>query len=475
MINQIGNVQTHKRLNIVEALKHPQLFGALPAFKNLESWKAWIVVIKCLQGLPLDSEAELKLFRQCTGRYHYNPPKGGFPEMVIIVGVQSGKSSIAGVLLASATLTGKAGRYAVGVCQDLRGSMRVLLRYARMPFETLDNFKGEVVRSTADLMELRNGVFLCAYPNNSEAMRGLEAEFVVIDELAFFVTSDGRPNDREMLRVARGRVANSGGKVVIISSPYAQNGCLYDLHRKHYGQEDSSTLVWQASAFLMNPTLSTNYLARMEADDPEAYRSEVLGEFRSGTSTLFDSDGLQACVDTGIRERPFQPGVQHTASIDSASGSGQDSFTLTIVHPEGDCVVVDLVRAWRPPFNPSGVIAEISDLLKAYGIRTLSGDKYAPGFVQELFRSHGIDYQFADQSTSDAYLALVSIVNSGQVTLLDHPELLRELRGLERRRGSSGRDRADHRSGSHDDLCASAACAIVGAKKPQMVPGVFVF
>ncbi len=36
----------------------------------------------------------------------------------------------------------------------------------------------------------------------------------------------------------------------------------------------------------MNPTLPADYLERMEADDPEAYRSEVLGEFHSAKPRL---------------------------------------------------------------------------------------------------------------------------------------------------------------------------------------------
>jgi hypothetical protein len=44
----------------------------------------------------------------------------------------------------------------------------------------------------------------------------------------------------------------------------------------------------------------------------------------------------------------------------------------------------------------------------------------------------------------------------------DVPDLLRELRGLERRRGASGSDRVDHRPGSHDDL-AAAASGVVAA------------
>jgi hypothetical protein len=52
-------------------------------------------------------------------------------------------------------------------------------------------------------------------------------------------------------------------------------------------------------------------------------------------------------------------------------------------------------------------------------------------------------------------------VNSRRVLFVEQAELMRELRGLERRRGSSGRDRVDHRAGSHDDLANSAAGALV--------------
>jgi hypothetical protein len=55
------------------------------------------------------------------------------------------------------------------------------------------------------------------------------------------------------------------------------------------------------------------------------------------------------------------------------------------------------------------------------------------------------------------YRGLPPVVNSSGIELLDVPQLLRELRGLERRRGSSGRDRVDHRPGSHDDLAKATA------------------
>ena len=44
--------------------------------------------------------------------------------------------------------------------------------------------------------------------------------------------------------------------------------------------------------------------------------------------------------------------------------------------PEAKCVV-DAVRAWKPPFNPSGATEEAAAFLKAYGVCQVTGDRYA--------------------------------------------------------------------------------------------------
>lgn len=95
------------------------------------------------------------------------------------------------------------------------------------------------------------------------------------------------------------------------------------------------------------------------------------------------------------------------------------------------------------------------------GLYTTTGDKYAPAFVQEGFRSHAATYTPSMQDRSALYLELLPLVNASRVVLLDLPDLLLELRGLERRRGTAGRDRIDHRPGQHDDRSNAAAGALV--------------
>jgi hypothetical protein len=464
-----------RAIDIVDALADPKLFGALPAFRDLSTWRAWVVFLAVVYGVALSTlqrvgvaeEEALCIFREHTGRTAPRP--GGYPEAALIVGVQSGKtqvSAIAGVLEAArAVLAGQRGVYVPLVAQDLRSATRALFAYAREAVQASPVLRAAVVRETSSVIEFTGGVTLGVYPCRPHSLRGIRAAAVLVDELAFFVTTDGRPTDTEMLRVARGRVATTGGRILILSSPYHQTGALYELHRRHYGRDDSETLIWQARAPAMNPTLPADYVARMRENDPEAARSEIDAEFRTGVLTFFDPDALEACVDDGERERAPKPGVSHVAGGDAASGSGKDAYGFALAHKDGERVVVDVVRAWKPPFNPTGVTAEIVELLTRYRVTEIWGDRYAPGFVSEAFRAHGITYRASGRTTSETFLELLPLVNSGAVRLLDDPELLRELRGLERRRGQSGRDRVEHKPGAHDDRACAAAHAIVRAAR----------
>jgi hypothetical protein len=451
-------------VTIIDALRDRNLFGALPAFKDLETWRAWLVFLRAAYGLPLSDEGRA-IFRRHTGRTDYRPPAGGWPEVVCVVGRQSGKTRIAAMVAAfeaaTAVQESDGTLYALLIAQDQRASVRTVFRHARAPFDRVPMLQQVLANSTAEALALSNGCTVAAYPARPAAVRGLRARVVVLDELAFYRSSDNLPTDAEMLRAVRPCLATTGGKLFILSSPYAQTGALYDLHRRHYGRNDGAVLVWQASAPEMNPTLSRDYLQRMAQDDPDAYRSEVLGEFRAGVSTFLDPDTIAVSVAAEVRERRPVSGLSYVAFDDPASGSGADAWTKAIAHRDGDCVVLDVLRAWEPPFNPSGVIAESAALSKAYGLHATTGDRYASGFVLEGFRAHGITYALSPQDRSALYLELLPLLNAGRVRLLDQPDLLRELRGLERRRGAAGRDRVDHAPGQHDDRANAVAGALV--------------
>ena len=178
------------------------------------------------------------------------------------------------------------------------------------------------------------------------------------------------------------------------------------------------------------------------------------------------------CVVKGRREIPPIAGVNYRAFVDP-SGGRADAFTLGICHyPRGirGNVVVDCIRAWDAPFDPDVVVAELVRVLDSYRVRTVVGDRYAGEWPRTAFRRFGIRFDVSEYSKSELYLALVPRINSQTIELPEVPEMLRELRGLERRRGSSGKDRVDHVKGAHDDL-ANVIAGLVGGGGFVREPG----
>jgi hypothetical protein len=109
---------------------------------------------------------------------------------------------------------------------------------------------------------------------------------------------------------------------------------------------------------------------------------------------------------------------------------------------------------------------------KANHVPEIVGDSWSGQLLSELFERRALPYRLSPMTKADLYLRLLPLINAQQVQLLDHPQLLRELRGLERRRGWGGKDRVDHRRGQHDDLANAAAGAIVLAAEGAMRPTV---
>jgi hypothetical protein len=464
-------------MNVIKSLHDRAVLG-MPPFDDLVPWRRWLVFLKATYGLEIDAD-ERAIFEHHTAR-EYDPPPGGYPVVVAIVGRQSGKSRIGAVVVDFEAVRSRRERdgtelYALLVAQDHRAALRTAFGYAVAPFVHQELLRRAVRNRTAETLSLDNGITIAGYPCRPSAVRGLRARVVLLDELAYFRNSENLPVDVEMIRACRPTLATTGGKLIILSSPYWQTGALWELHKSHFGRNDSQTLVWVGTAPEMNPTLPADYLERLQEDDPEAYRSEVLAEFRAGVSAFFDPEALQACVADWREQAPV--GSQTYSGHYDASGGRADAATLAVGHREGNLAIVDCLRAWPAPHDPAAVIREAAGVLRSYRVQTIFADRYAGTFPTEAFRAHGVRCEPAALDRSALYLEMLPRVNAGTVVLPNDPKLLRELRGLERRRGVSGRDRVDHsaRAGAHDDRANSCAGLVyqlqgIGARGGYVAP-----
>lgn len=72
---------------------------------------------------------------------------------------------------------------------------------------------------------------------------------------------------------------------------------------------------------------------------------------------------------------------------------------------------------------------------------------------------------------SELYAALLPVLTSGRVELLDHRGLATQLVSLERRTARGGRDTIDHAPGGHDDVANAVAGAVVAVIEGASGPG----
>jgi hypothetical protein len=134
---------------------------------------------------------------------------------------------------------------------------------------------------------------------------------------------------------------------------------------------------------------------------------------------------------------------------------------MAIAHKEGNTVILDLIREVRPPFSPEQVVEEFAAVARRYRISKVVGDRYGGEWPRERFRMHGCNYELVDQTKSEIYQALLPIINSCSVRLLDHDRMLHQFVGLERRTSRGGRDSIDHVRGGHDDVANAVAGTII--------------
>jgi hypothetical protein len=131
-------------------------------------------------------------------------------------------------------------------------------------------------------------------------------------------------------------------------------------------------------------------------------------------------------------------------------------------------VVLDVLQAVAPPFDPETVVSRMAETLKSYGLSEVSGDQYAGEFVPAAFRRYGITYKPSELTRSEIYLETLPLFSQGRVELLDLPVLRTQLLLLERRTRAGGRDSVDHPRGAHDDH-ANSACGALRLAAPSTI------
>lgn len=450
-------------MNIIRAIEDENLFA--PWFRDPKTWAAWFSFLKVFFGLKL-GKRDLALYQQCTGRD--DRPKGGFREVALVCGRRAGKSFVLALIAVHLAVMTDYSPYlqpgeraTIMVIAADRKQARVIFRYIAGLLTKIEMLAGMVERETSDLIELTNNVSIEIQTASFRAVRGYTIAACLADEIAFWADEGANP-DRAIIESIKPAMATIPNSVLLLaSSPYARRGVLWDSHKKHHGKNGDPVLVWQAATRTMNPTVPQSVIDAAMDDDPASAAAEYGAIFRTDCEALLPSEVIESVVVPQRYELAPMRDIAYSGFIDFASGSGSDSLTLAISHLESNTAVLDCMYEQRPPFSPSDTMREVIEICRRYGVHTLCGDHWGGMFPREYLIDDGITYRVSPKPKSDLYRDVLPHIRSGRVQLLDHPRLIQQFCGLERRVARGGKDSIDHGPAGHDDCCNAATGSLL--------------
>lgn len=457
---------------IREVMTDPALFG--DQFGG-ESFKPWVALLSAFHALTLNS-TERDTFEAITGRT--DSPQEACEELWLVIGRRGGKSQCAALLAVYyACFIDYRDRLSPGEIATVRvmaadrPQARTVMRYIGGLLAENAMLKQTIINQGRESIELNNSCIIEVGTASFRSTRGYTYAAVIADEIAFWRSDDSANPDTEILQAVRPGLATLEGKLICLSSPYAKRGELWRTYSKYFGKE-GRILVAQAPSMTMNPTLPQRVIDDAMERDASAARAEYLAEFRDDLEAFISREIVEAAVRQGPLENPIQ-NSKYFAFVDPAGG-GRDEFCLAIGHKDGDRAIVDCLRARKG--TPANIAAEYAELLKQYGLRVVTGDRYAGSWPSDEFQRHGINYRQAKKPKSDLYLDLLPALNSGRVELPPCEKLVNQISGLERRTSRSGRDSIDHPPNGSDDranVVAGLVSQLSGNDQPTAVFGTY--
>jgi hypothetical protein len=453
--------------------------GVLAEWFPGDTWMSWRSILKGAFAIPMTAE-ELDFFSQVAER---EPPQQRVRELWVVGGRRGGKDSIASLIITyiAAMFDGK--RRTIGgvtlpaLRRGERGTIFCLARDRDQAAIALDYVKGffvgneavpelrqMVVKEVRDGIQLANGVDIIVGTNDFRGIRGRAVLCAVLDEVAFYKDETSATPDFELFNSLEPgmKTLRDQAMIIGISSAHKKSGLLYSKFQQHYSKDDPKVLVVKATSMQLNPTLPAEEIEAEIAADPDLKAAEYLCVWRTDISSFVSPDVIDAATIKGATVIEPQRGRSYIGFID-VSGGVSDSHALAISFRDDMTGggILSTAREIKSPDTES-VVREFAATLKAYGLSEAYADGYGKAWVVDAFGRHGIKLKQTPYDRSTIYLNVLPALNSGQVKLLDLPRLRSQFLALERRtiRGT-GRDKINHPSAGHDDLCNVAAGSLV--------------
>jgi len=457
------------QVNIIEFATDPLFLGL--SFKERP---AQAVILKVIYALKL-TEEELKIYRKITTNKKEFEAGIEKEEAILVLGARSGKSLIASIIAlyegtrkkwAKYLNPGESG-YIFVVSTRQRQSEQIIGANCLRLMENSYNLKGLIKDSTMSELTLRNNNRILSLPCNSTAGRGLPVICLILDEIAHFYTEGVKADEVIFNALNPRRVQFPGSKLILVSTPAAKQGLLWNFYEQGFKIPDRLTA--QAETLFMNPLVDRKFLAKEKARDIDNHSREFLAKFCEKIEAFLSYD----LIDNSFKlagDLPFNSEYVYCAGIDASGLAGRDKFALAVSHNQDNNIYIDKVISWNLK-DPDPIMKDIKEIAGLYNFNKVLIDKYARGWVQNALEKIGLEVMIRP-SLADIYVNLKSLMIGDRLYLPDNKGIKK---GFLNTQAFYGRNNAlsighSRDSEGHADDCDAIATAVFEASGEDDMP-----
>jgi hypothetical protein len=280
-------------------------------------------------------------------------------------------------------------------------------------------------------------------------------------------------NDDEIFRAVAPRVL-PGGMVVIVGTPWMQNGLLYKSFIKNHGNPTDALAAHAPTLLMLDTQRNREAVARERERDPDNCSREFDAEFTSAGSGLwFDPQAIEASIDRTLPLIvPPEPNVVSWQGADLAFRQNSSAFVIGRREGQRGALVAEVIEM-RPkkgaPLQPSAVVATGVAQARRHRVHRMMSDAWYADAVREHLRGTGVDLAPAPAGQTGkvaVYTAVRSMLHEGRIRVpAGHDRLLAQIRDTTSRALPGGGIQVfqPKRGASHGDVASAFMLAMFQA------------
>jgi len=201
--------------------------------------------------------------------------------------------------------------------------MSAFLKGNKMHTTTL--FSREIVKNNVDELKLKNGSRIFSFPPTGK-VRGKPNDILFIDEFDFLNNNDV---DKFYYTDALPTISETGGKIIISSTPNGYGGLFYDLIDPDDKKEKHEfyRLMFPYTVLKSSKTYVDNVAIMKEHMDDSKFKQEYMCDFTQADISFFESLKVQSIFDNSVLDLDLNK-LEYIAGIDYGMTESRTVITL---------------------------------------------------------------------------------------------------------------------------------------------------